>query len=152
MVIFYDTDKELYFQVYVGVIDIKGEWADYEMSDRLVKEIPESYDKQRGVYLVAGDFWEDFKQELDDWLFDENSYIRTWDEERHYEIYTAKPLYKVYDKCDVWRNENWDDTLDDVQRNFLDSPQNQFDQYRIVPRPAEECEFRPKLQRWSGEI
>ena len=151
MITFYDIDKEIYYKVYVSVIDINGEWEDYEISDLLVKKMTSSFDKQRETYNICEDFWQDFKQDLDKWI-ESDGYVRTYDEEKHYEIYQATPLYKVFNKCDEWCNEDWPDTLDDAKHNFLDSPFNEFEQYRIVPYLAEECEFRPKLMRWSGEI
>lgn len=152
MVVLYNIDKEMYYKIYMCVIDIHDEWEDYDVTDRLIKGMEtDSFDSVIGAYRVTNVFWESLKEELDKWLNIEG-YIRTYDEEKHYEIYQAVPLYKVYDKCDEWCNEGWADTLENVKSAYLDSPFNQFEHYRIVPYPAEECEFRPKVMKWTGEI
>jgi len=151
MIILYNVDKEVYYKLYVCVIDIHDEWDDYEITSQLVENIKTSFDNNIGAYKITNDFWISFLQELDKWL-NSDRYIRAYDEEKHYEIYQAIPLYKVYDKYDEWCNEICGDTLNDVQRFYFDTPSHQVNQYRAIPYFAEECDFRPKLMKWSGEI
>lgn len=151
--ILYNVDKEAYFDVTMYVIDPHEYYADYDMTRKIEKDLVDSFDEERQAYRVSGEFWEDFKEKLEEWLKDaETSYIRTIGEERYYAIAKAEPLYKVYDKYGEWCNETGADTLEMAKVCYLNTPSNTILQYKLVPYPADECEFRPKIQKWSGEF
>ena len=150
MITLYNVDKELYYQLYACVIDIHDEWEDYEVTPQLFEDMQQYYDSKRKAYRISNEFWEDFKTKLDDWI-SSDGYFRTYDEEKHYEIYTATPYYKVYDKTGELINENYDETLEDIKDYYGNITSDSLEDYTLVPIDPEECEFRCKLQKWSGD-
>lgn len=148
MIILYNKDKELYYRIYLCVIDIHNDWEDYDLTPRFEKAFKNLYDLKRNAYEITNEIWENFRKQMDDWM-QSGGRVRTYDEEKHYEIEVAVPLYKVFNDCGECINNGWADTLEDVQMSFTN---RNSEKYTIVPYPAEECEFRQRLQRWSGEI
>ena len=98
MVIFYDKDKELYYQVYVCVIDTQGDFDDFEITESFFTNLERSFDIERQAYCIDHESWEVFKKQMNEFINNTDSFIRTEDEERYYEIAVATPYYKVYDK------------------------------------------------------
>lgn len=153
MIYFYNVDKELYYALYVCSIDIHGEWEDYDITPLLVKNSEQSFDEQIGAYRISNDEWEKVRKELDN-LINSEGYFRTYDEERYYEIDVAVPIYKVYDSRGELMNEDWPDTLEIIKRDYLEDEyyQKAGEIFSIVPYHVNECEFRPRLLKWSGKI
>lgn len=156
MITLYNEEMEAYFRVYACVIDPRDEYSNYDITWQFITEQPNAYDDKRNAYKIINEEWNQLKQLLSDWVeykspYD-NSYIRSYDEERYYEILKAIPYYKVYDKWGECQNENWTDTLQRVQESYFDSPFHKINQYTAIPWSADDCEFKYKLQRWSGEI
>ena len=148
MVIFYNKEKELYYKVDVSLIDPHNELEDYDMAPNLVKDL--IMDDERQAYIINNDLWEKFKEILDDFVSQSGS-IRSHDDIKHYAIYVAEPFYKVYNSCNEWINEDTYDNLSDVQMCFLNTEQYTTEKYTVVPYFAEECDFYPRIERWSGD-
>ena len=150
MVIFYDKDKELYYQVYVCVIDTQGDFDDFEITESFFTNLERSFDIERQAYCIDHESWEVFKKQMNEFINNTDSFIRTEDEERYYEIAVATPYYKVYDKWGELCNDGWCETLQMVNESYINTPMNSINQYKVVPFFAIECEFKMKIQQWSG--
>lgn len=150
MITLYNADKELYYRIYACVIDIHDEWADYEITPQIFENLQQYYDEERKSYRISDEFWEYLKTRLDEWI-SSDGYVRTYDEEKHYEIYTATPYYEVYNKCGELLNEDMYDTLDRIKKFYGRLTLDSFEDYTLVPIDPEACGFRCKLQKWSGD-
>ena len=148
MVIFYDKDKELYYQVYVSLIDVNGYWEDYEITPQFVKDV--LIDPKRKAYPISHDDWETIKDEIDNWL-DLKENIRSIEEEKHYSISVAIPLYEVYNSSKELVSDDCAYTLDEAKHFYIDKEQMYMEKYTVVPFSSNECKFRPRIQRWSGD-
>lgn len=150
MITLYNVDKELYYQLYACVIDIHDEYADYEITSQLFEDMQQYYDSKRKAYRISNDYWEHLKTQLDDWI-SSDGYFRTYDEEKHYEIYTATPYYEVYNNCGELKNGDMYETLEMIKGYYGCLTLDSFEDYTLVPIDPEECGFRCKLQKWSGD-
>ena len=151
MVTLYHTDKDIYINLYACVIDVEGYYADYEITPKLFKDAQEAYSNERKAYVIDDYFWETFKARLDEWL-NSDGYYRTYDEEKHYEIYTAPAYYEVYDNTGELKNEGFYETLAQIKNYYGRLTLDKFEDYTLVPIIPDEDNFKCKLQKWSGDI
>lgn len=151
MITLYNIDKEIYYQVYICLIDIDGYLEDEDITSRFFNCSNFSFDNQRKAYYITNKDWELAKKVMEEFIITDDKY-RTYNEDRYYEIEVATPYYKVYDKWGEWCNEGTFDDLSDVKREFIDTILNEANQYSLIPYAAEECGFKSRIRRWGGEL